>query len=116
MRVRIVAGGSARLEPVTQVAPRDERYATSELVHRLSDTRSKTQEIFIGEITVAERYDLSLPTVAKQEIKRNGNAVIEILSGEHRHVIPFRGRGFSYRIEQFLIDLRGEIGVGRVEA
>ncbi len=47
VRLRIVTSRRVRLEPVTQVATRNESDAPADSIDRVLDTRSKTQVIFV---------------------------------------------------------------------
>ena len=93
---------------MTQIAARDKSNATSNLVHGLRNARSETKMIVVRQETVAKRDDFSVPTVAQQEIKRHGRAVVQQLVNQHRDAIFFRGcRALDGR-QQLFVDTRGE--------
>src|SRR6185369_11368372 len=115
MRVRIVARGSLRLEPVTQIPAGDKSNATAHLVHRLPDARSESQVIVIREKAVTQRYHFPAPAVAQEKVKRNGSTVIEIMLRQRRDVVMLGSGGLFDRGEQFFVDRCGEISAGRVE-
>src|SRR5436190_8954401 len=65
--------------------------------------------IFIGKEAVAERDDVSMPTIALQEVERYRRAVIEIESIYSVRGEIFFSRGFRDLIQQFVI----QFGVNR---
>jgi hypothetical protein len=79
VRVGIVPSRSLGLEPMTQVPTRDESHSAADLIDRIFNTRSESKVILIGQETITECHNLSLPTILQQKVKRDSYAVIEIM-------------------------------------
>ena len=72
---------------MTQIATRDERNTTPDLIHSSRDTGSKSQMILIRKKTVPERHHWSTTSVAQQKVEWHGRSVIEKIVRERRDVI-----------------------------
>ena len=120
MRLRIVAGGRVGLQPVTEISAGNERHPPPNFINRRADAIAKAQMIFAGKKAIAERDHASVPTVALQEIKRHGCAVIQIAAYSHHLELLFARSTRNFFQELFIqlsVNCRGgrakvcEVGV-----
>src|SRR5262245_31858172 len=65
------------LEPVTQIATRNERYRPTRVIDRFTNAATEFQMIVNGKKTVTECNDFAAPSVPQQKIKWHSCTVVQ---------------------------------------
>src|SRR5713226_3134079 len=102
MRLRVVAGRRVWLQPVAEIAAGDERHRAPDSIDGRADAIAKAEMIVVGKKAVAECDHATVPTIALQEIERDGRAVIEIAANAHHVERSFGGSARNFFQELFI--------------
>src|SRR5579885_259478 len=108
VRVGVKARGRAALEPVAQVAARDERRRSPRRFDCAFQERAEMHVVFVGEEAVAERDDAALPAVALEEVERDCRAVVEFAGSRLDDTVALFVCRLADGFEQFLVERRGD--------
>jgi flavin-dependent dehydrogenase len=103
-RVGVKARGRAGLETVAQVAAGDERGGAAHSLDGPADARAEAYVVFVGEKAVAERDYAPAPVVAREEVERDGRAVIQPAFVEPHDSVTFFYGDRLYRGEEFGVE------------